>query len=94
MLQAFNAAAVHSPPVVVAQYLAPDGVVAHKPAHRSASGLPASVDLHLIGDRRRSKFVLECGSPLKQPAAGLRPQERSIGAGPVETSPGRERGQT
>ena len=73
MVEAFDPDAIQTPARIVAPDLVLDRFVAEETAYDSPLGLPAGVDLHLIGDRRRSVIVIECGRALKQPAAVVRP---------------------
>ena len=87
MVEAFDRRAVQSPTLIVASYLVLDRLVAKEAADESPFGLPARVDLHLVGDRRRSAIVIEYGRAPKQPASAARLEQRSVAPWPVEPHP-------
>ncbi len=90
MFEAVDGDAVQAPAPVVSLNLAPDGFAAEEATYQPAFGLPASVDLDLIGDGGRPAIEIKRGGALQQPTAIGRPQRCGIKAGNVEPYPCRE----
>ena len=90
MAETFDGDTVQTPAHIVAPDLVGDRTVAKEAAYDSPLGHPPRVDFHLIGDRRRSAIMIECGRALKQPAVAVRPQQGGVAARSIEPHPCRE----